>query len=184
MSVTVRAATVSDAEAVAAIYAPAVLDTVISFELEAPTTEMMAQRIASALPTHPWLVAARAGVVVGYAYATQHMERAAYRWSVDVAAYLAEDARRQGIGRMLYERLIEILKTQGFHVAYGGVALPNPASVALHEAVGFEFLCVYKDVGFKMGRWVDVGWWQLRLSEPEAAPQEPIPFAEIAGRLG
>ena len=183
MGVTVRVATVLDAAVVAAIYAPAVVDTIISFELEPPTTDAMAKRIASTLPTHPWLVAERDGAVVGYAYGSRHRQRAAYRWSVDVAVYLREDARRQGIGRALYERLVEILKTQGFHMAYGGIALANPASVGLHEAVGFEFLCVYKEVGYKMGRWVDVGWWQLALSDPGAAPHEPIPFAKIADQF-
>jgi phosphinothricin acetyltransferase len=137
----------------------------------------MAARIEATLPTHPWLVAVRDGVVVGYAYASEHAQRAAYRWSVNVSAYLAETARGQGVGRRLYGMLIPTLRAQGFRSAFAGIALPNAASVGLHEAVGFEPLGVYKQVGFKLGQWRDVGYWRLSLTNAEGAPAEPTPFA-------
>ena len=172
----IRTATALDAPAIAAIYAPIVRCTAISFETEAPTSEVMARRIAGTLTTHPWLVAEGDNEILGYAYAGKHRERAAYRWSVDVSAYVREDARRMGIGRLLYERLLAILRAQGFRSAFAGIALPNAASVALHEAVGFRPLGIYKDVGFKLGRWHDVGWWRVGLSDSALPPDEPKPF--------
>ena len=176
----IRIATASDAETVAAIYAPIVRDTTISFEVDAPTPDEMAHRIIATLPIYPWLVAERDGQVIGYAYASRHRDRAAYRWSVDVSAYVDERARRRGVGRALYEKLIAILKRQGFHAAFAGIALPNAPSVGLHEAVGFQRVGIYKDVGFKHGQWRDVGWWRLALSEDTGAPAEPTAFADIA----
>jgi len=175
----IRVARSSDTEAVAAIYAPIVRDTTISFEVEPPTSEEIARRIVKTLETHPWLVAERDGQVIGYAYAGKHRDRAAYRWSVDISAYVDERARRQGVGRALYERLIVILKRQGFHNAYAGIALPNNASVGLHEAAGFKPLGIYKEVGFKHGQWRDVGWWRLELSDPAGTPSEPILFPDL-----
>jgi len=180
-AVGIRIATATDAKAVAAIYAPIVRDTTISFEVEPPTPEEMARRILAALPTYPWLVAERDGQVVGYAYASRHRDRAAYRWSVDVSAYVDDPARRSGVGRTLYERLIAILKRQGFHAAFASIALPNAPSVGLHEAVGFRPVGIYKEVGFKHGQWRDVGWWRLALSEDTGAPGEPIAFSAIRG---
>ena len=142
----------------------------------------MAERIAATLPTHPWLVAERDGMVAGYAYAGKHRERSAYRWSVDVTAYVDEGSRRAGVGRALYGELLVTLRRQGFHAAFAGIALPNAASIALHEALGFRKLGVYQDAGFKNGQWHDVGWWQLRLSTGGGIPQEPIPFAALPGR--
>ncbi len=109
-------------------------------------------------------------------YASRHRERAAYRWSVDVTAYVREDARGRGVGKRLYTRLFEALSRLGYHQAFAGIALPNAASVALHEAVGFAPLGIYRDVGFKLGAWHDVGWWQRALREP-GPPVEPIAFA-------
>jgi phosphinothricin acetyltransferase len=175
----VRVARPSDAEAVAAIYAPIVRDTTISFEVEPPTPEEMMWRIIKTLKTHPWLVAEREGQVIGYAYGSQHRERAAYRWSADISAYVDERARRQGVGRALYERLIAILKMQGFHSAYAGIALPNEASIGLHEAVGFKQIGLYKEVGFKHGQWRDTGWYRLELSHANGTPPEPVLFPNL-----
>ena len=175
----IRIASEQDAQAVVTIYARIVRDTTISFEIEPPTSDEMARRIAKTLETHPWLVAEREGRILGYAYAGIHRDRAAYRWSVDVTAYVAEHARRSGVGRALYERLIAILKVQGFHSAYAGIALPNKASIGLHEAVGFKHIGIYKDVGFKHGQWRDTGWWHLELSRETAAPSEPILFPDL-----
>ena len=146
-----------DAEQIASIYAPIVRDTVISFEVDPPSPDTVASRIEAIQLRYPWLVAITGETVLGYAYASEHRQRAAYRWSVDVTAYVAGSARRQGVGRQLYLTLIAILRAQGFRSAFAGITLPNQASVGLHEAVGFAHLCVYKDVGFKLGAWRDVG---------------------------
>lgn len=172
----VRVATEADARAVAAIYAPYVTDTAISFEERPPSPAEMAERMAATLETHPFLVHDDGQGVVGYAYAGAHASRPAYRWSCNVSVYVAPGHTRRGIGRALYADLLAILKAQGFHSVFAGVALPNTASVGLHEAMGFAHLGTYREVGFKNGRWHDVGWWRLALAEgPPAA--DPIPFA-------
>ena len=171
--VLVRAVCADDAEAVLAIYAPIVRDTTISFELDAPSIEEMRARIASTSAGLPWLVGVdAAGAVIGYVYAGRHRERAAYQWSVDVTAYVRADCRGRGVGKALYARLFELLIAAGYCQAFAGIALPNAASVALHEAIGFEPIGVYRNVGFKHGAWRDVGWWQKTLQLPEL-PQEP-----------
>lgn len=174
-----RVARPDDAGDIAAIYAPYVRDTVISFETEPPDEAEMRRRIAVTLETHPWLVAELSGRVAGYAYASQHRVRLAYRWGCDVAVYLAPEAMGQGIGSALYTELLELLRRQGFCRAFGGIALPNPASVALHERHGFRHLGTYSQVGFKLGAWHDVGWWQLALKADPGPPDEIIPFAEL-----
>ena len=163
MPIEVRTATTADAEAIQRIYAPIVLETAISFEEVPPTVEEMAGRIAVTLQTHPYLVAVERGRVCGYVYASAHAERAAYRHSVNTTVYVAPEAQRTGVGRALYFELLTQLKRRGFHAAFAGIALPNPGSVALHELVGFKPLGVYREVGFKFGRWHDVGWWQRLL---------------------
>jgi phosphinothricin acetyltransferase len=180
----IRMATPSDAAAVAGIYRPVVERTVISFELDAPSAEVIAERIASTLSYAPWLVWAPAGRVVGYAYASRHGDRAAYQWSVNVSAYVHEDHRRSGIGRALYASLFRLLLRQGFYAAHAGITLPNPASVGLHEALGFRLVGVYPRVGFKLGAWHDVGWWQLPLRERAGEPVPPLSLAEAAARPG
>ena len=174
-----RVATVNDAEDIAAIYAPFVQGTAISFETVVPDIAEIQRRIASTLETYPWLVAEDSGRILGYAYASQHRTREAYRWSCDVTVYLAEAARGRRLGTRLYSELIAILRQQGFRNAFAGIALPNPASVALHESLGFHHLGTYRDVGFKLGAWHDVGWWQLVLATGEGAPAEIIPFREL-----
>ncbi len=179
----VGVARAADAEPVAAIYAPIVAATVISFELEVSTVDEMRRRIVATLPRFPWLVSEDAqGAVDGYVYASRHRERAAYQWSVDVTVYVREDARGRGVGKRLYTKLFEALPKLGYHQAFAGIALPNAASIALHESVGFRHVGIYRDVGFKLGAWHDVGWWQRRLQVP-GTPQEPLAFdgAEPAG---
>jgi L-amino acid N-acyltransferase YncA len=169
----IRSATLADANAIAAIYAPYVSDTVISFELQPPSAAEMAQRLEKCLSGHAWLVAEDSHRILGYAYASEHRPRPAYRWSVDVAIYLAPDVQRLGIGRRLYLSLFEQLRALGYINAYAGIALPNPASVGLHEAVGFSPLGVYRHVGYKFNAWHDVGRWQLTLQTPPVAPRQP-----------
>ena len=178
----IRLALESDAEAIAAIYRPIVETTAISFETVPPTAEGVARRVSDTTTTHPWLVCERAGHVAGYAYASPHRTRAAYRWSVDTSVYVAQQHQRAGVGRGLYVSLFAILVAQSYCNAYAGIALPNPASVALHESVGFTSIGVYRHVGFKHGAWHDVGWWQLTLRERESSPAEPIGLAIVRGR--
>ena len=176
---TVRIAQVSDAQAIQAIYAPMVGSTTISFELEPPSVEEMAMRIESTLLTYPYLVAVRDGQVIGYAYASQHRAREAYRWSVDVTVYISPEAHRSGVGRALYDVLLPTLKRQGFHAAYAGIALPNDGSVGLHEALGFAHIGTYPEVGFKHGAWRDVGYWRIALDSTNP-PKLPVLFSEIS----
>ena len=172
----IRVARADDAQQVAAIYAPNVTDAFISFELEPPTAGEMRVRIENTLRTHPWIVHDSAGVIEGYAYATRHRERAAYQWSADVSCYVRPGARGRGIGKSLYAELMRLLEAQGFRNAYAGIALPNEASVRLHESAGFTPIGIYRGVGFKQGAWRDVGWWGRALGDPGADPAPPKPF--------
>jgi phosphinothricin acetyltransferase len=174
-----------DAVRVAEIYAPAVIDSTISFEEVVPAPDEMERRMRAVLEWTPWLVAeSEAGSVVGYAYASRHRERAAYRWSVDISVYVDPAFRGRGVGRTLYDELLPILRRQRFMNAYAGIGLPNPASVALHEAIGMKLIGVYEGVGFKAGRWVDVAWYGMRLSEPAgSSPEEPLPLGALGLKL-
>ena len=146
----------------------------ISLEEAAPTESEMAARIAKHSRHHAWLLAELDGEPVGFAYGSQHRERAAYRWAADVSVYIDRRAHRQGIGRMLYGQLLETLTDLGYYVACAGITLPNEASVGIHEALGFERVGVYKNIGFKNGEWWDVGWWQLDLGAPDGElPPKP-----------
>ncbi len=170
----VRLAEPADAAGVQAIYAPIVRDTAISFENDPPSIEEMSRRVVSILPLYPWLVCSDDGEILGYAYASRHRERGAYRWSVDVSAYVHERTRRGGIGRALYTTLLALLGLQGYHRAYAGITLPNAGSVGLHESVGFTPIGVYPAVGYKLGEWHDVGWWQRSLRPSARNPGEPM----------
>lgn len=176
----IRLAHVRDAASIAAIYAPIVATSATSFEIEPPTPELMAERIAHTLPAYPWLVSEDAGAVVGYAYASQHRARAAYQWSVDVSVYIHEDWRGQGIGRALYSALFALLRAQGFANAYAGITLPNPGSVTLHEAMGMTPIGVYRHVGYKLGAWHNVGWWAGTLQSLPEPPALPRPLTQLA----
>lgn len=158
-----RMATPADAAACAAIYAPYVRDTAITFELEAPDATEMARRIEGALQRHTWLVAEEDGEVLGYAYGGRHRVRAAYDTTTEVSVYLAGAARGRGLGRLLCERLLADLADRGLRLAVAGITLPNAASVALHEGLGFEHVGTFRRVGWKFGEPHDVGWWQRGL---------------------
>jgi L-amino acid N-acyltransferase YncA len=168
----------ADAEECAALYTPFVLDSAVSFEYVPPTAEEFASRIAQLSATHAFLVAEEHNEVLGFAYASPHRERAAYRWAAEVSVYVDAGQHRRGIGRALYAALFELLARQGFRTLLAGIALPNDASVALHEQLGFELIGVYRRIGWKAGAWRDVGWWQLQLgpangSAPENEPVSP-----------
>jgi phosphinothricin acetyltransferase len=172
--VRIRAATPGDAAALAAIYAPYVTGSHISFETEAPDAAEMGARIESAGGLHPWLMAVDGdGEALGYAYSAPFRTRAAYRFAVETTVYLRRDAHGRGLGRLLYEPLLATLEAQGFTQAIAAIALPNEASVALHERLGFSHAGTYRQVGFKLGRWWDVGLWQRPLAPATASPAEP-----------
>jgi phosphinothricin acetyltransferase len=183
----IRAATADDAVSIASIYNHYVLSTSISFEEAAVSVPEMAQRIADVQAGGlPWLVAEADGVIAGYVYATKWRVRHAYRFSVETSVYLAPESAGNGIGSALYRVLLDRLREGGSHLAIGGIALPNPASVALHEKLGFEKVAHFKEVGFKFGRWTDVGYWQLRLEagqQLQCAPGECVMFLAQHGPL-
>src|ERR1700722_17106820 len=164
-----------DAAACAAIYAPSVTDGVVSLEEVAPDAAEFGHRIGEITARFPWLVAELDGAVAGYAYAGPHRARAAYRWSTDVTVYVSAARQRRGVGRALYPRLFALLVQQGYYEAGAGITLPNDASVALHESLGFRLVGVYRQIAFKFGAWRDVGWWQKTLREhvPGEPPPEP-----------
>ena len=165
----IREATPADAAAIAAIYAPLVTHTVVSFEEEPPSAAEMADRIAA---SHAWLVAEQDGEVIGYAYAAPFHPRAAYRWSAEVSIYLAPDARGRGVGKQLVAALLERLEEIGFVNVFAGTALPNVASERLLESFGFKKIAHWEHAGFKRGAWHDVSWRQLTLQEPSVPPPE------------
>jgi phosphinothricin acetyltransferase len=179
MQTRVRPVRESDAEAIAAIYAPIVEQTAISFEEVAPRAQEIASRIAGLKGEFPWLVAERNRDVSGYAYAGRHRERAAYRWSVNVSVYVDHSTHRRGIARALYGVLFELLKVQGYHHVFAGITIPNDASIGLHRALGFEPVGVYQSVGFKFGKWRDTSWWQRPLQKLDAPAREPIAFSAL-----
>ncbi|MDL2356639.1 MAG: GNAT family N-acetyltransferase [Pseudomonadota bacterium] len=160
----IRDASAADAESIAAIYNHFVLTTSISFEEAAVAPAEMTQRIADVQAAGlPWLVAEHDGILAGYAYATKWRARHAYRFAVESTVYLAPTHGGQGLGTKLYQALIERLRAAGLHTVIGGIALPNPASIALHEKLGFVKVAQFGEVGFKFDRWTDVGYWQLKL---------------------
>ena len=180
MATRIRRATAGDAEAIAAIYAPAVTERATSFELEPPDAAGMAARIARVHPAYPWLVAeAPDGTLLGYAYGSRHRERAAYGWSVEVSAYVREDAHRAGVGRGLYTALFAILALQGYRRAFAGMTVPNPGSDGLHRALGFAPIGVFEAVGFKFGRWHDVAWFGRDLAPLGGAAAAPLSIEQV-----
>jgi L-amino acid N-acyltransferase YncA len=180
MAARIRLASEQDAESIRRIYAPYVLETAISFETVPPTENEMRGRLAAGSKALPWLLCENEGDALGYAYASRHRDRHAYRWAVDVAVYVDSLNHRSGVGRGLYSSLLPMLQALGYHQAYAGIALPNESSVGLHEAMGFKRMAVYPDVGFKLGRWHDVGWWLRTLRGPVSEPAEPRLLAELS----
>ena len=179
MTATIRVATEDDAAGVAAIYGPYVRDTAISFEVDPPPAAEMRQRIARTLQQYPWLVCASGDDLVGYSYGSQFRVRAAYQWSTEVTVYVAPQAHRHGVGRALYTSLIRILALQRYYRAYAGITLPNPASIGLHELLGFTRVALYHAVGFKLGAWHDVGSWELSLQPASLPSAPPLSFDSV-----
>ncbi|MHA7111544.1 N-acetyltransferase family protein [Sunxiuqinia elliptica] len=176
----IRIAKLEDAPEILEIYKPFITDTAVTFEEEVPTVEELKKRIKAILLQDPFLVCEYKRQVVGYAYASSYRSRAAYRWNRETSVYIHPQFRRKNIARHLYNTLIGIAKMQGYVQLYGVITLPNPGSVALHEAFGFKQLTVYHKVGFKLEQWHDVGWWMLTLEDNLLKkPADPIPFSSI-----
>lgn len=181
----VRIATAEDAEAILNIYAPYIRNTAITFDEHVPDVTVLREQITERLKSFPWLVAVDdatgGGTVVGYAFASAHRSRDSYRWSVDTSIYIDESRRRRGIGRQLYRHLLPIIGQQGYRMVHAGITLPNQASVNLHESLGFQLAGTFPHVGYKLGKWHDVGWWFLDLTPAtgDAPMSEPTPFASL-----
>ncbi|MBN8823427.1 MULTISPECIES: arsinothricin resistance N-acetyltransferase ArsN1 family B [unclassified Spirosoma] len=170
---TIRFATPADAPAILAIYAPYITDTTITFEYDVPSTDAFTERIRSIQQQLPYLVAEVDGRVLGYAYASKHRDRTAYQWSVETSVYVHPDGHRKGIARQLYTNLFAYLRQQGYYNAYAGITLPNPKSEAFHQSMGFEPVGVYRNIGYKMGAWHSVAWFQLLLQPHQLNPPAP-----------
>jgi L-amino acid N-acyltransferase YncA len=180
----IRIAEVRDAQTILDIYRPYVEKTAITFEESVPSLQDMEAKIAKVGAAFPFLVYEEADAggarVLGYAYATRYRERAAYRWSLEDSVYVSEDAVGRGIGKVLLIALLELLRELGYIKVYAVIAPPNPASVALHEKLGFAPLCRFSDTAFKLGSWQAIDWMELTLRDIAAIPAEPIPFPEFA----
>jgi phosphinothricin acetyltransferase len=176
---TIRIARPEDATAVRAIYAPSVIDGVATFETSLPGVPAMQERIATRLAQYPWLVWEQAGDVLAYAYASRFRERAAYDWIAETSIYVREDARRHGVARRLYAVLLDAMRLQGINQAVGVITLPGEASVRMHEAMGFAPAGVWRQCGYKLDRWWDVGVWQKTLQPPPERPVAVTPFAAL-----
>jgi len=164
----IRHATPSDGPDIAAIYNPYIFETTITFEEEGVSGGIMSERIATITRRFPWLVWEENARVEGYAYAAPWKERSAYRFACETSIYLAPSAQGRGVGRALYSSLLQDLASRGLKTAIGGIALPNPASVALHERLGFRKVGHFEAVGVKFGRTIDVGYWLCSL--PQGGP--------------
>jgi L-amino acid N-acyltransferase YncA len=170
-----RQAYLTDAEQILEIYGPIVVHGSATFEEVLPTLEEMRARIAKVTIRHPWYVAMEGERLLGYAYAGPHHERAAYRWSVNVSVYLRPENQRRGLGTQLYQLLFTELRARNFYRAYAGITMENAASIAMHERLGFTRAALYRNVGYKLGQWHDVGWWELALQDVVNPPPEPGP---------
>ena len=179
MNALIRLADAGDAAAIAAIYRPYVERTHFTFEEVPPNADEIAARMAS--PLHPWLAAEQGGFLLGYASTSPMRNRAAYRWSVETGIYLAPEAQGLGVGRQLLEAHLGLLERQGFVTAIAGIALPNDASVRLHEKLGFTLSGTERGVGFKLGKWMDVSRWQRALALRTPTPEEPTPYSLLRG---
>lgn len=176
----IRIAKPPDAAPILEIYAPFIKQTSITFETEVPAVADFANRINAYLENWPWLVYEKNGQVIGYAYASRYRERKAYQWGVECSVYIHNDHYRKGIARALYTKLFAILKLQGFTTVYAVINLPNDQSVALHESMGFRHFATYEKVGYKLGKWKNVGWWQLQLNDYLHEPAAPLKFSAIS----
>lgn len=175
----IRLAKESDASALLDIYAPFVVNTAITFDVQTPTLEEFIQKMKQIQQEAPYLVYEHEGEVLGYAYASSHRQREAYRWTRELSVYIREDAKSKKCGTALYTSLLELLRCQNYRTVLAGITLPNIPSVNFHERLGFYPVGVYDNIGFKLGKSHRVGWWQLMLQEPHVAAQEIIPLEQV-----
>jgi L-amino acid N-acyltransferase YncA len=178
---TIRLATPDDAAGILAIYAPYIENTSFTFETEVPSIEAFRERIRTYLINWPWLVSETEGMITGYAYASKYRERTGYQWCAECSVYIHDDHQRTGIAKRLYEELFRILERQGYRNVYAVINLPNDRSVQLHERCGFSWFATYENVGYKLGKWKNVGWWKLSLNEYSNEPDPPVKFSELKG---
>ena len=181
MSAQIRLASETDAEQMLEIYAPVVRETVISFEYEPPSLPEFRDRVRATLEWMPWLVCDNDGDVAGYAYASPFRTRAGYQWACELTIYVHPGYHRCGIGRALYTALFGCLALQGYCVAVATITIPNAASIALHESMGMRRVGAYEKVGYKHGRWLDDGVWQIDLQSAPADPEPPVPWHQVSG---
>ncbi len=175
----IRVAELADASGMLDIYRPFVENTSFTFENVCLSIAEFQSRISHYLENYPWLVADNNGEIAGYAYAARHRERVAYQWSVEVSVYIHEKYYRQGLAQKLYEELFRLLKLQGFRNVYAVINLPNDPSVAFHESMGFIWFATYEQVGYKLGKWKNVGWWHKVINEFTDDPAPPAPFSKL-----
>lgn len=178
---TIRFAQPHDAPAILAVYAPFVTGSTITFEYEVPTIAEFAHRIQTIQQQFPYLVAEEEGSVLGYAYASRHRDRPAYQWSVETSVYVQPAGHRRGIARQLYTDLFALLRRQGYYNAYAGITSPNPASESFHQSMGFDYLGTFANIGYKMGAWHNVSWFQLALQPHQLNPAAPLPISQLSG---
>ena len=175
----IRVATKQDAKPMLEIYSPYVLNSACTFETELPSPDQFQQRIANTLVNHPWLVCLGEDRIAGYAYASKHREREAYQWTCECSVYVHDDFKGKGIGKKLYSALFKILQLQGFRNVYAGITQPNQPSEKLHASCGFELFAVYENIGYKLEKWHNVGWWKLQLNGYVLKPPPPKKFSEL-----
>lgn len=175
----IRIAIKDDAAAMLNIYAPFILNSGITQETEVPSVEEFQQRIIKTIEQRPWLVCELGGQVAGYAYAAKHRDRKGYQWCVESSVYIGEKFFRYGIANALYTALFDILKIQGYVNCYAVITLPNDKSTSFHEKFGFRYFTTFKNIGYKLGQWHDVGWWQYDINPHKKEPQEPVKFSEM-----
>lgn len=179
MSFSFRLARLEDAEGILKVYAPYILHTPITFEYEVPTLEEFTMRIQDIATCYPYLVCESEGDIVGYAYAHRHQERAAYQWNAEISIYLQEKYTHLGLGRMLCAALIDLLKLQGIRNVYSCVTIPNPKSERLHHGMGFQLEGIFRNAGYKCGRWHDVAWFEKSISDYPDHPSPLLSFNHV-----
>ncbi|ADB39309.1 GNAT family N-acetyltransferase [Spirosoma linguale] len=180
---TIRFAQPADASAILAVYAPYITGSTITFEYEVPPIAEFAGRIRAIQQQFPYLVAEEEGSLLGYAYASRHRDRPAYQWSVETSVYVHPAGHRRGIARQLYTRLFDLLVQQGYYNAYAGITSPNPQSESFHRSMGFDYIGTYAKIGYKMGAWHDVSWFQRTLQPHQINPVIPMPISHVQGEL-
>lgn len=176
---TIRIASTTDARQMLRIYIPFIRNNAVSFETEVPFVEEFERRINDYMQLYPWIVCEQGNKIIGYAYASQYRDRKAYRWSCECSVYVDEKFRRRGIAEKLYKALFEILKRQGVVNVYAVITHPNPASMRFHEKMGFRKFAIYKNAGYKLGKWHDVHWYCRRIVTAAKNPKETIAFSEL-----